>query len=160
VNEDAIEVPTEHTCVLGSLTERLAAARDDDLPGLASYAVERLLRTGTFDRCCGPRYLALAPERGAREVQIPVVDEGPIRTRVIVWPVGARDGQHPHVGGWTVFVPVIGELVTVEQIAGGPPAIGPLPPREPVALREEDRVRHWIRNSGRSQALSIHISGT
>jgi len=145
--------------VLGSLTERLAAAREDDPAALASYAVERLLRGGTFDRCCAPRYLALAPERAAREVQIPVVAQGPIRTRVLVWPVGARDGTHPHAGGWTVFVAVFGELVTVEQIEGGPPSIGPLPPRKPVVLREEDHVRHRVRNSGHIPALSIHISG-
>jgi hypothetical protein len=159
VDKSAIEVPTEHLCVLGSLTARLASARDDDPAALAAYAIARLLRSGTFDRCCAPRYLALAPERGAREVQIPVVEEGPVRARVIVWPVGARDGEHPHVDGWTVFVPVIGELVTVEQAEGGPLSVGPLAPRRPVVLREKDHVRHWVRNSGRAQALSIHLSG-
>jgi hypothetical protein len=118
-----------------------------------------MLRAGHFDRCCVPRYLALSEERGTREVQIPVAQEADIEARVIVWPVGARDMPHPHTDGWTVFVPVRGDLATVAASDGEEPRVGALSVRRPVVLRPEDRVRHLVRNAGRDPALSVHVSG-
>jgi len=117
-----------------------------------------MLEARRFDVCCVPRYLGLAPERFAREVQIPIAMEGDVACRVIVWPVGARDGKHPHTDGWTVFVPVVGSLVTLEEndVAS---AVSELVPRQPVVLRPEDGIRHLVRNAGNAPALSVHISG-
>jgi hypothetical protein len=111
-----------------------------------------------FDTCCLPRYVGLAPERFAREVQIPIAIEGDVACRVIVWPVGARDGKHPHTDGWTVFVPVVGSLVTlVENDVAA--AVSELRLRQPVVLRPEARIRHLVRNAGDAPAVTIHVSG-
>src|ERR1700704_755283 len=118
MEESPIEVRTDHTCVLAMLTRQLASSADADMPSLAAAAVDAMLRDGGFDRCCLPRYVALAPQRGGREVQIPIATERDIATRVLVWPIGSKDGMHPHTTGWTVFVPVTGDLVSVEQASG------------------------------------------
>ena len=158
MEERPIEALTDHRCVLGVLTRRLASADGVDRASLAADALTKLLDGGHFDACCVPRYLALAPERFAREIQIPIAEEGDIATRVLVWPVGSRDGQHPHSDGWTVFVPVAGALVTLEQ-AGADETVADLVPRRPVVLRAAEHVRHLVRNIGDGCALSVHISG-
>jgi hypothetical protein len=160
MDERPIEVPTDHTCLLAMLTRRLARSDDADRASLAAAAVTGMLRAGTFARCCLPHYVALAPERGGREIQIPIAVVGDIATRVLVWPIGSKDGMHPHIDGWTVFVPVTGELVTVEQPAGEPVAVGMLELHVPEVLRSEDAVRHRLRNQADEVAVTIHISGS
>jgi hypothetical protein len=160
MEERPIEVPTDHTCMLAMLTRQLASSGDVDRPALAAAAVDAMLRDGGFDRCCLPHYLALAPERGGREIQIPIATVGDIATRVLVWPIGSKDGMHPHIDGWTVFVPVTGELVSVEQPAGEPVTAGPLELRRPQILRPEERVRHRLRNQADDVAVTIHVSGS
>ena len=161
MNEQPIEVSTDHTCVLAVLTRRLAQSGDTDRASLAAAAVRAMLRADTtFDRCCLPHYIALAPERGGREIQIPISVEGDIATRVLVWSIGSKDGMHPHVDGWTVFVPVTGQLVSVEQPAGEPLVVGTLDLREPQILRPEDAVKHRLRNQADEVAVTIHVSGS
>ncbi len=160
MNEQPIEVATDHACLLTMLTKRLAYSDDKDRASLAAAAVKAMLRADTFDRCCLPHYLALAPERGGREIQIPISVEGDIETRVLVWPIGSKDGMHPHIDGWTVFVPVTGQLVSVEQPAGEPLVVGELDLRVPQVLRPEDAVKHRLRNQAEEVAVTIHISGT
>jgi hypothetical protein len=159
MEERPIEVRTDHPCLLAMLTRHLAASHDADLPTLAAAAVEAMLRDGGFDRCCLRHYVALAPQRGGREIQIPIATVGDIATRVLVWPVGSKDGMHPHVNGWTVFVPVSGQLVSAEQPAHEALSIGALEPRRPQILRPEDAVRHRLRNQGDEVAVTIHVSG-
>jgi hypothetical protein len=159
MDERPIEVATDHPCLLAVLTRRLAESRDADRPTLAAAALGAMLRSGQFDRCCLRHYLALAPERGGREIQIPIAVRDDIETRVLVWPVGSKDGMHPHVDGWTVFVPVTGDLVSVEQPAGEPITVGPLELRNPQVLRPEDSVRHRLRNQADDVAVTIHVSG-
>lgn len=151
---------TDHRCVLGMLVRRLADSTDDDRPSLAADALAAMLRSGQFDRCCVPRYLALAPERAPREVQIPIDESADVAARVIVWPVGARDAEHPHTDGWTVFVPVRGELASVARSADEPTTVERLVTRVPLVLRPEDGVRHLVRNAGPAPALSVHLFGT
>lgn len=159
VEDHATLAHTDHRCVIGVLVRRVATATDADRPSLVADALDRILRSGRFDGCCVPRYLALAPERAPREVQIPIDEVGDVAARVIVWPVGARDADHPHTDGWTVFVPVRGELATVERADGTGARVAALPSRQPVVLRPEERVRHLVRNAGSSPALSVHVSG-
>ena len=160
MDERPIEVATDHTCLLALLTRRLSRSDDADRASLAAATVTGMLRARTFDRCCLPHYVALAPERGGREIQIPIAVEGDIATRVLVWPIGSKDGMHPHIDGWTVFVPVTGELVSVEQPAGEPVVVGTLEPRVPEILRPEDAIRHRLRNQAEDVAVTIHISGS
>jgi hypothetical protein len=159
MDDAPIEVPTDHACLLAMLTRRLAAADDVDRPSLAAAALGAMLGSDSFDRCCAPRYVALAPEEGDREVQIPIATDGDIETRVLVWPVGSRDYPHPHTDGWTVFVPVTGELTATTQTGDGSPTVGALPLRKPRTLRPEAGVVHRVRNSSSSVAMSIHVSG-
>ena len=157
--ERPIEARTDHRCVLGLLTRQLASADGADRAALAADALARLLDGDRFDACCLPRYLGLAPEQFEREIQIPIAIEGDVETRVIVWPIGARDGKHPHTDGWTVFVPVTGALVTLEQ-TGNEESVADLVPRVPVVLRPEADLRHLVRNIGNGLALSVHVSGS
>jgi hypothetical protein len=157
--EQPIEVSTDHTCLLAMLTRRLAQSGDPDRATLAAAAVEAMLRAESFDRCCLPHYIALAPERGGREIQIPIATAGDIATRVVVWPIGSKDGMHPHVDGWTVFVPVTGHLASVEQPADEPLSVGVLDLRVPQVLRPKDAVKHRLRNDAEEVAVTINISG-
>ena len=101
----AMEIQVDHRCALESVTERIArvtnagGAREE-----ARRALDELLADRDFDRCCVPHYLAPAPRAGERELEIPVAEAGRIRTRVIVWPVGAKDVRHPHTDGWAAFI--------------------------------------------------------
>jgi hypothetical protein len=159
MEERPIEVETDHTHLLDILTRRLASARADDTAALAADALEALLREGTFDRCCLPRYKSLAPKRGEREIQIPIASRGGIETRVLVWPPGAGDGAHPHSDGWTVFAPVTGQLVAVDEAPGDGTAVGPVRARKAALLRREDAIRHRLRNAEDDVAVTVHISG-
>jgi hypothetical protein len=159
VRERPVEVHTDHLCVLAILARRLAESRDGDRAALAADAVDALLRAGQFDRCCVPRYLALAPERASSEIQIPIVREHDIATRVIVWPIGARDTAHEHAEGWAVFAPVRGSLESVASHDGSPERVQTLVPRRPRILRSGDEVEHRIRNVGAQVGLSVHVFG-
>jgi hypothetical protein len=159
VKERPIEVETDHVHLLGILTRRLASARADDTAALAADALEALLREGTFDRCCLPRYKSLAPKRGEREIQIPIASRGGIETRVLVWPAGAGDGTHPHSDGWTVFAPVTGQLIAVDEAPGDGTVVGPVRARKAALLRPEDAIKHRLRNAEDDVAVTVHISG-
>ena len=159
MEERSIEVETDHAHLLGILTRRLAGARADDTAALAAAALEALLREGTFDRCCVPHYKSLAPRRGEREIQIPIASRGGIETRVLVWPAGAGDGTHPHSDGWTVFAPVTGQLIAVDEAPGDGTAVGPVRPRQAALLRPEDAIKHRLRNVENEVAVTVHISG-
>lgn len=156
----SVEARTDHLCVLAILARRLAESRDGDRAALAADAVVALLRAGQFDRCCVPRYLALAPERASTEVQIPIVQEGDIATRVIVWPIGAHDSAHAHTDGWTVFAPVRGTLEGATERDGGDPDVEHFAVRRPRILRPDDPVEHRLRNAGDDVALSLHVFGS
>ena len=158
--EKALEAHTDHLCVLAILARRLAETRDGDRAALAADAVAALARGGQFDRCCVPRYLALAPERAPAEVQIPIVEERDIATRVIVWPIGARDAAHAHVDGWAVFAPMRGTLEGVVEHDGRGPSLRRFATGRPRILRPDDPVEHRLRNAGDDVALSIHVFGT
>jgi hypothetical protein len=159
VEQRPIEVQTDHPCLLGLLTRRLANARADDTAALAADALEALLREGTFDRCCLPRYEKLAPKRGEREIQIPIASRGGIETRVLVWPAGSGDGTHPHSDGWTVYAPVAGHLIAVDEAPGDGTAAGPVRVRKAALLRPEDAIKHRLRNAEDDVAVTVHISG-
>ena len=138
-DEGASEARTDHRCVLGALDVMLRRA------------VRRVLRAAI------PRPRA---GTGARECQIPIERARDVAARVVVWPVGARDAAHPHTDGWADFVPVRGELVTVERGEGKPLRVAPLASRRPVILRPEQGVRHLVRNAGPVPALTAHLFGT
>ena len=159
MEERPIEVETDHTHLLGILTRRLANARADDTAALAADALEALLREGTFDRCCLPHYKSLAPKRGEREIQIPIASRGGIETRVLVWPPGAADRPHPHSAGWTVFAPVTGHLIAVDETSSDGTAVGPVRARRAAVLRPEEAIRHRLRNAEDDVAVTVHISG-
>jgi hypothetical protein len=149
---------TDHRCALGELTVKIARAVGDGASATAGALTDMLVE-GRFESCCVPRYLALAPEYAEREVQVPIAKVGTVETRVIVWPVGSRDFTHPHSKGWTVFVPVLGELTEIASSDGEAASAIVLPPRRPQVLRPEDGVRHRVQNRSDAVALSIHVSG-
>lgn len=160
MDEHPIEVATDHPCILAMLTRRLAASRDGDLTGLAAQALEAMLKDERFDSCCAPRYFALAPDKSEREIQIPIATHGDIATRVLVWPVGARDMAHPHSDGWTVFVPVSGGLTSISRAGDAPVVVAPLEPRRPKVLRAQAGVVHNVRNQAGVPGMTIHVSGS
>ena len=157
--EQPIEATTDHRCALGELTQQLAASRASDRAGATAEALRGLLVAGRFESCCVPRYLALAPEQAEREVQVPIAVVRDIETRVLLWPVGSRDFTHPHTDGWTVFVPVRGELTEISASDGEDASVAALPDRKPQILRAEDRVRHRVQNRADGVAMSVHVSG-
>ena len=149
---------TDHRCALGELTEKIARSAADGA-NAAAGALTDLLVEGRFESCCVPRYLALAPEHAERDVQVPIAKVGSVETRVILWPVGSRDFTHPHAKGWTVFVPVLGELTEIASSDGDAASASVLPRRRPQVLRPEDGVRHRVQNRSDAVALSVHVSG-
>jgi hypothetical protein len=164
--EKPIEVRTDHRCLLGALTDRLCAEVARGVTGrpLATVAraqLDGLLRDGAFQRCCLPRYLSLAPERFEREIQLPVAcdDTARLDTRVLLWPVGARDGQHPHCDGWAAFMAVRGDLTTDEVRAGATMPDRALVVGRPELLFPEQDVSHHIHNVGDDVGLTIHVFG-
>ena len=157
--EQPVEAATDHRCALGELTVALARSRASDRANAAAEALTALLVEGRFESCCVPHYLALAPEQAEREVQVPIGTEADIETRVILWPVGSRDFSHPHIDGWTVFVPVRGTLTVIASSDGNTPSVAELPVRRPQVLRPDDEVRHRVQNRSDELALSVHVSG-
>jgi hypothetical protein len=163
----ALEFPTDHRCLLGELTDRLAehasrGVRGEDLASHARQLLTQLLGDGRFHACCAPLYMALAPETFEREIQLPIASAVPARldTRVLLWPVGAKDGQHPHCDGWAVFAAVQGELVESEERDGQRQPAKAVALCEPALLMPEDSVSHHIHNVGHAVGLTIHVFGT
>ena len=105
MDEKPIEVSTDHVCLLGDLTSELAEDARSGVRGeeLAERARELLLelKADDFERCCLPVYLSLAPTEFAREIQLPIANDDATKldTRVLLWPIGAADRQHPHCDG-------------------------------------------------------------
>jgi hypothetical protein len=139
--------------VEGESGDRLAARARDSL--------KRLLHSGEFERCCVPKYLALAPADFDRELQLPIAssDAGSLDTRVLLWRVGAEDRDHPHRDGWAVFAVVRGRLMVSEAVDGErQPARAPDRSR-PELLVPRDGVSHHVHNRGDDVGMSVHIFG-
>jgi hypothetical protein len=166
VEESPIEVHTDHQCLLGDLTACLAEEARSGRRGelLAERARTLLLRldAADFARCCVPAYLALAPEQFDREIQLPIAsaDVAKLDTRVLLWPVGAADGQHPHCDGWAAVMAVNGVLAASEQRDGARQPERELGLCAPELIVPEDGVSHHIHNRGDEIGLTIHIFGT
>jgi hypothetical protein len=164
---DPIEVPVPHRCHLGELTDELAqharsGDRGDRLAERARAGLERLLASGDFVKCCVPAYLAVAPQFFERELQVPIAsaDDAGLDTRVLLWPVGAKDGQHPHADGWAVFAAARGTLAVHERRAGERQPEREVVVGEPEVLTPRDGVTHHLHNRGDEIALSVHVFGT
>jgi hypothetical protein len=164
--DDPIEVQTAHTCLLGSLTSELAqralaGIRGEALAGGACTALSHLLAGDEFNRCCLPVYLALAPVVFDREVQLPIAGAEVARldTRVLLWPIGAKDGHHPHRDGWAAVALARGRLCVSEERDGSRLPERPLHERKAELLFPEDNVSHHIHNRGDSVGVTIHIFG-
>jgi hypothetical protein len=165
MGDAAIELETDHRCLLAELTDRLATLaarhRGASLANHAASELDAVLVKGRFETCCLPRYLALAPKSFERELQVPVAsaDVAELDTRVLLWPVGARDLDHPHVEGWTVFAAVRGDLVLSEVREGERrPERRAALRRSEVLMPEEDVVHH-VRNRGHEIGVSVHVFG-
>ena len=166
-SEAPFEIATDHRCALGALTDRLADAASGGLRGKALAAQARrelaaLASSDAFAQCCVPAYLALAPERFAREIQLPIAcaHAARIDTRVLLWPIGAKDGQHPHCDGWAAFVAVRGELTADEERDGQRLTARAIMRHVPEVLIPEQNVSHHIHNVGDQVGLTIHVFGT
>lgn len=164
--DSPIEVSTDHRCMLGGLNDALCdeaagGVMGKSLAERARAALEDLLADDAFQRCCVPAYLALAPQRFDREIQLPIAcsDVARLDTRVLLWPVGAKDGQHPHCDGWATFVAVQGALTTEEARAGVRQPERALMLRRPELLFPEQDVSHHIHNVGAEIGLTIHVFG-
>lgn len=164
---EPIEVPVEHRCRLGALTDELAeharrGERGDRLAERARSALLRLVTSEEFATCCVPAYLAVAPQFFEREIQIPVAsaDAAGLDTRVLLWPVGARDGQHPHANGWAVFAAARGNLAVHERRDGERQPEREVTVGEAEVLTPTDGVTHHLHNRGNEIALSVHVFGT
>jgi hypothetical protein len=163
---DPLEIPVGHRCHLGSLVEELAehaqrGERGERLAELARGRLGELLASGKFDTCCAPEYLAVAPAVFEREVQVPVASDKAARldARVLLWPVGAKDAQHPHADGWAVFAAVRGKLAAHEVQHGERQAEHAVPLCEPEVVIPSDGVTHHLHNRGDDVALSVHVFG-
>ena len=165
-DDKPIEIATDHRCLLGDATDALArhAERGDRGDVLASHAHAWLssLDRGAFERCCLKEYLALAPERFEREIQLPIASDetAKLDTRVLLWPIGSQDGEHPHCEGWAAVMAVQGTLGASEQRDGERQPERPLPLCVPELIHPRDGVSHHIHNRGKDIGVTIHIFGT
>jgi mannose-6-phosphate isomerase-like protein (cupin superfamily) len=164
---EALEIPVQHRCQLGQLTDELAeharaGQRGERLAERARAALERLLSSGDFATCCVPAYLAVAPEVFERELQVPVAsaEVAKLDSRVLLWPIGAKDAQHPHAEGWAVFAVVRGELAVHERRNDERQPERTVELCDPEVLTTGDGVTHHIHNRGDEVGLSVHIFGT
>lgn len=164
---DPIEIPVRHRCRLGDLVDALAehARRGESGEQLAERARDRLtelLASREFDTCCVPEYLSVAPTVFERELQVPVASADPARldARVLLWPMGAKDAQHPHAEGWAVFAAVRGKLAVHERHNGERQAEREIRLREPEILIASDGITHHLHNRGEEIAVSVHLFGT
>jgi hypothetical protein len=163
---EPLEIPVQRRCHLGRLTDELAerargGERGQRLAERARLALDELLSSGDFAKCCVPAYLTVAPEVFERELQVPVAsaDVGKLDTRVLLWPMGAKDAQHPHADGWAVFAAVRGELAIHERRKDEREPERAVPLCEPEVLMAGDGITHHIHNRGGKVALSVHIFG-
>lgn len=164
--DDPIEVQTGHACLLGSLTGGLAerasaGVHGEALAAEASAALSRLLAGDEFNRCCLPVYLGHAPVVFEREVQLPIAGAEIARldTRVLLWPIGAKDGHHPHRDGWAAVAVARGRLCVSEERDGSRLPERPLREGKAELLFPEDHVSHHIHNRGTTVGVTIHIFG-
>jgi mannose-6-phosphate isomerase-like protein (cupin superfamily) len=163
---DPIELPVAHRCYLGELTDELAqqarrGLRGDRLAENARSALERLVASDDFAACCVPAYVAAAPESFGRELQVPIAsaDAAGLDARVLLWPVGAKDGQHPHADGWAVFVVARGSLAVHERRGGEGLVEREVAVGEAEVLTPRDGVTHHLHNRGSEVAVSVHVFG-
>jgi len=164
--DEPLEIPVRHRCHIGELVDELAEhARAGEAGELlakrARDGLAELARSEDFATCCVPKYLAVAPKVFEREFQVPVASADPARldARVLLWPVGAKDAQHPHAEGWAVFKAVRGQLAVHEQQDGERQPERAIVLREPEMLTWRDGVTHHLHNRGDEIALSVHVFG-
>lgn len=165
--DEALEIPVRHRCQLGELVDELAeharqGEQGERLANRARDGLAKLLAADDFAACCVPEYLAAAPQVFERELQVPVASADPARldARVLLWPVGAKDAQHPHAEGWAVFAAVRGRLAVHERHNGQPQPERVVPLCEPEMLTAVDGITHHLHNRGDEVALSVHVFGT
>jgi len=164
---DPLEIPVQHRCRLGALVDELAeqarrGERSERLAARARDGLAKLLSAEEFGTCCVPEYLAVAPKVFERELQVPVASAEPAKldARVLLWPVGAKDVQHPHADGWAVFAAVRGTLAVHEQHNGERRAERVVRLGEAELLAATDGITHHLHNRGEEVALSVHVFGT
>ena len=164
---EPLEIPVRHRCHLGALVDELAeharrGERGERLAVRARDGLAKLLSAEDFGTCCVPEYLAVAPRVLERELQVPVAsaDAASLDARVLLWPVGAKDAQHPHSDGWAVFTVVRGRLAVHERHNGEPQPERVVPLCEPEMLTAIDGITHHLHNRGDEVALSVHVFGT
>jgi hypothetical protein len=164
---EPLEIPVQHRCHLGALVDQLAeharrGERGERLAARARDGLAKLLSADDFGTCCVPEYLAVAPKTFDRELQIPVAsaESAKLDARVLLWPVGAKDAQHPHADGWAVFAAVRGTLAVHERHNGERQAERVVRLREPELLAATDGITHHLHNRGDDVALSVHLFGT
>ena len=162
-----VEIPVRHRCHLGALVDKLAdhaqrGEHGERLAMRARDALAELLSTDDFATCCVPQYLAVAPEVFDRELQVPVAsaDLARLDARVLLWPIGAKDAQHPHSDGWAVFAAVCGTLAVHERHDGERQPERVVRLRVPEVLTPVDGITHHLHNRGDEVALSVHVFGT
>lgn len=164
---DALEIPVQHECHLSKLVDELAedarqGLRGSPLAERARDGLANMLRSQEFATCCVPKYLAVAPKVFDRELQVPVASADPARldARVLVWPIGAKDAQHPHAEGWAVFAAVRGKLAVHERHDDERQPERDIELCEPEILTAGDGITHHLHNRGDEVALSVHLFGT
>jgi len=165
--DEPLEIPVRHRCHLGELVDELAeharaGEAGEDLAERARAGLAELVRTEDFATCCVPKYLAVAPKVFEREFQVPVAsaDSGKLDARVLLWPVGSKDAQHPHAEGWAVFTAVRGQLAVHEKHDGERQPERAIVLCEPEMLTSRDGITHHLHNRGEEVALSVHVFGT
>jgi hypothetical protein len=164
---EALEIPVRHRCHLGALMDELAEHAGQGLRGAplaerARTGLVHLLASEGFASCCVPKFLAVAPRVFERELQVPVASAQPAKldARVLLWPIGAKDIQHPHANGWAVFAAVCGTLAVHERHNGERQPERAIVLCEPEVLTAGDGITHHIHNRGDEVALSVHVFGT
>jgi len=164
--DEPLEIPVRHRCHIGELVDELAeharaGEAGEPLAQRARDGLAELARSDDFATCCVPKYLAVAPRVFDREFQVPVASADPARldARVLLWPVGAKDAQHPHAEGWAVFTAVRGQLAVHEQHDGERQPERAIVLREPEMLTWRDGVTHHLHNRGDEIAISVHVFG-
>lgn len=165
--DQPLEIPVRHRCHLSALVDELAECarageRGDALAERARLGLVGLLSSEDFAGCCVPKYLAVAPEAFERELQIAVASAEPAKldARVLLWPIGAKDAQHPHADGWAVFAVVRGTLAVHERENGERQPERVMALCEPEVLTPRDGITHHLHNRGDEVGLSVHIFGT
>jgi hypothetical protein len=136
--------------------------RGEALAERARAGLAELLASGDFAACCVPKFLAVAPAVFEREVQVPVASAAPadLDARVLLWPIGAKDAQHPHADGWAVFAAVRGTLAVHERHNCVRQPEREIVLCEPEMLTSRDGITHHLHNRGDEVGLSVHVFGT